>query len=223
LGENIVWWISNDAETIRLKNTTFTYTNILSENNDWNDPDSSYNQSSQLPIPDTTNAYSALTYTKENGKIENLNYTILTENSTEHSRTKYFMIESPFNFGADSFKIAAIDSDKITIQPTPSEALESEEIKVLFSIESTKLISNPLMYIDVCDELLDNKNNFLVPSVQTVSDINNANKVYSPRELLSIPERKLIPAGEDIAALSEDTEHNIYQWYDPYINEYGQK
>jgi hypothetical protein len=163
-------------------------------------------------------------------------YTTDKDVSNEISETDInsstFYLKKPFSFNlTDKPKISKIDDAGVQFNFSNDLDLESENLRVLVSINPYNLLENNTTYLDYKTEYLNSFGQLAVPLFIEVSNIDQANRLYSQRECMAV-----MPAGETdpsiyprnsvprdgIPAISEDTEHRVFQYYDPFVNSKGE-
>jgi hypothetical protein len=161
-------------------------------------------------------------YASNKGKHEELSESDVCAN--------YFFIKKPFAFdNLDKPKITQIDDNGVTFQAPDDLDLESENLRVLVSIDPYDLIENNTTYLDYKTEYLNAFGEFVVPTFIEVSSIDQANRLYSKRECMTAGPvsgdinyaRNEIPK-KGIPAISEDTDYSVYQYYSPFVNSKGE-
>ena len=141
-----------------------------------------------------------------------------------------FIMQQPFMFKANDIQITKIQDQMIEVTP-PDESVprwQAEDIRVLVSVVPSRSVMDQAKYLEAKSEYLDWTGKFIVDECVSVEDAVLANRMYSPREELEVrapgqtttPNREILPK-RGIPAISEDVEHGIYEYMDPYIDKNG--
>ncbi len=121
----------------------------------------------------------------------------------------FFYIESPKSFQLPNQAISVIGSDYIKYTNV-IEAFggENDIVKVLISIDPSKLVESPHIYVKYESEYLDSFGYFKVPYIKRVDNILFTNRIYSPREVIFDEDMYGVPA------LREDVDKTVYEYYE---------
>lgn len=128
-----------------------------------------------------------------------------------------FALNMPFTFNVGEAFLTETTETTVMYSPTTVASSESEQIRVLVSIDPSRLLQNQTQYFDYKSEYLSQTGGFKVPLFTEVTDRLLSNRCYSPRECLTINERGF---GDltGIPAIAEDIGHSVFEYYDPYQN-----
>jgi hypothetical protein len=170
-----------------------------------------------------------------NGFLNSLN-SIITGSVTPSGPSTFneFMINQQYRPDISDAEISEILDSSIRYTPAPVESSVSEILNVLVSIDSTSLIESQSDYLGYDLKYIDTATmNFKVPEFIEVGDMISANRMYSPRECL--PARPPSNTNFDIVypreaypktgmpAVSEDTDHTVYEYEEPFEDENGKQ
>ena len=175
-----------------------------------------------LPI-EKIDLYESLSYTWKNFKIGPLNGTIEYNSfglDSGFMSSSVFCLEQPYHLTLNGQQITEVSSNYLLYNNAPNAVENSEALRVLVSIDQSNLLENPTKYLDYKNEYLDSTSKLLVEYILPVTELRQANRLYSPREVM-LPNDKQDNLKYGIPAISEDIDHNTYQYYEPYRDSKG--
>jgi hypothetical protein len=121
----------------------------------------------------------------------------------------YVYIQPPSAFSVTNGKVTAINGNSIVVSGVPP-ASSGQEVRLLLSMRTAADVVDQTEFLRFDDSYLSSRGLLKVRTLETTTS-RNADRVYSPREAMSMTERQTTLAG--IAAISEDTNHKVYDWY----------
>lgn len=133
-----------------------------------------------------------------------------------------FALNLPFTFNVGDSVITNVTQTTVTYSPSVTASTESDMVRVLVAIDTKKLLQYQSTYIDYKTEYLNTVGDFKVPLFTTVSDKLLANRMFSPREVMTISERNI---GQilGVPAIAEDLGHSVYEYLEPYKKSTGEE
>jgi hypothetical protein len=186
-----------------------------------------------VTITDENNITQQTVKELKNGFVNSLN-SIITGSFTEDGvlTDSQFLVYQQYRPDVSNATISQKNDAAITFVPAPVESTTQEILNVLVAIDTTYLIEDQSDYVGYDTKYLDTVNNrYKVPEFVEVADKNSANRMYSPRECMVVRPAtdfdttnlypREIPPKTGMPAISEDIDHLVYEYYDPFINETG--